>query len=142
MMKNEYDMDFVYPTVDVQARHAYRIRVPGLLAMLKGNETLLSVRDISATGVALYMGEIFIPSGSVVKLDLILAETPVLTDIEAEMVREVDDGVMAFRFADLGRKRELTLDKLVLETQKMLIQRKKGKSEEEENQEPTPDDIA
>ena len=86
------------------------------------------MRDLSATGAAVYVGDSKLPEGCDIQLDITLGDTPVLKDVSACTVRIVEEGVMALRFHKLEHRKEVILDKLVLEVQKRLIDMRKTKS--------------
>jgi c-di-GMP-binding flagellar brake protein YcgR len=114
------------------ARRAYRVRIPGLYAELKGFEERFSVLDISSAGIALSLQEAGagLKMGQLVKLSLYLKDRLLLQDLQAEIIRFMDNG-MALEFSGLSLRQEARLDKIVLESQKKMIELKKKMSQQD-----------
>lgn len=127
-MTNE-EWSFSYPDKG-NKRKAYRTTFPGLYVYLQETSEYLSVRDISAAGVS------FARKSSVktfqekekVEISIYLDTEPILQNVEGEVVR-IDQNSVPMQFVNLTKKQEYALDKLVLDIQKMQIQRDKDLEE-------------
>ena len=127
-MTNE-DWSFSYPEKG-NKRRAYRITLSGLYVYLQETSEYLTVRDISATGVS------FARKSSVkkfqekekVEISIYLDTEPILQNVEGEVVR-IDQNYIPLQFVNLTKRQEYALDKLVLDIQKMQIQRDKDMEE-------------
>lgn len=115
----------------VGQRGAYRATIPGLSVKLPCGTTS-PARDISAGGVG------FTPpagmtysSGQVLVLDFLVADHLFIQGLESVVVR-ADANSVACSFRLLSRAQEVKLDKLVLETQKRLIARRKAEEAQRE----------
>lgn len=127
-MQNE-DWSFSYPD-EGNKRRAYRINFPGLYVYLVETAEYFPVWDISAVGVALQTNSKVktFQKGEKLQMYLYLDTEPILEDIEAEVVR-IEDKKISLQYVVLTKKQEYALDKLVLDIQKMQIQR--GKNEQD-----------
>lgn len=117
-------------TSGVGRRQAFRAVPPGLKARVKGTLDSFEVNDISASGICMTVPEIAFAKGRVLHLDLFIAGSLFLKDLEALVIRAVP-GECACAFQNLVRRHELKLDKLVLELQKREIIRRRQEREAE-----------
>lgn len=119
------DLSFSIDDVLPHQRNAYRAMVRGLLARVDEGEEVYSVSDISAGGCSIQNPPEGFLGGRIVRLQLEVRGVPLLSGVEAKVVRVKDDGSAACAFVALNRQQELVLDKLVLEIQKSFIAQKK-----------------
>ena len=127
-MQND-DWSFSYPGEGNQ-RKAYRINFPGLYVYLVETAEYLSVRDISAAGVAVSISSSVkeLRKQEKLEINLYLDTEPILENIEAEVVR-LEEKNASLQYVNLNKKQEYALDKLILDIQKMQIQRGKKNQE-------------
>jgi hypothetical protein len=57
-----------------------------------------------------------------------------LDELKVKAMRVLNNGLVGFNFQELDRRKQIKLDKLVLEVQKRLIAYKKAKREQEDDQ--------
>lgn len=119
------DLSFSIDDVLPHQRTAYRALVRGLLARVDEGKEVYSVTDISAGGCSIQHPPAGFLEGRIMRLQLEVRGVPLLSGVEAKVVRMKDDGSAACAFVALNRQQELALDKLVLEIQKNLISQKK-----------------
>jgi c-di-GMP-binding flagellar brake protein YcgR len=131
MMDFLHDFSIEYKFDNV--RRAYRVRIPGLYAELEGFEERFPVLDISSAGIAvsLQKRDERLKMGHFLKLSLYLKERLLLQDLQAEIIRFMDNG-MALEFSGLSLRQEARLDKIVLESQKQMIEMKKKMSQQDD----------
>jgi hypothetical protein len=115
---------FTYESSSGSSRHAYRARVPGLVARDCATQALYPVNDISAGGMSLEDEAGSLKAGDVLSMDVLLKDHVILTGLAAEVARR-HETVAGLKFTDLTRRQEERLDKLVLEVQKYLISKSK-----------------
>jgi len=130
----DYSVDYDFDN----ARRAYRVKIPGLYASVQGFASLLPILDISSAGVALAFEEEnkSLQLGQLLKLSLFMRQKLVLGKIEARIVRFMDVG-MALEFSGLSFRQEIRLDKLVLESQKKIIELKKKMNRKKDDSQET-----
>jgi len=114
-----------------QLRKAFRTRVPGLTVLFSGQKRAFEVKDLSATGLAVLEHETGIKEGQRMTCDLLINNKLFLGEIKVDVCRVLDNGIIGANFADLNRKQQAKLDKLVLEVQKRLIELRKTQREQE-----------
>lgn len=124
------DFDVRMPNEDDKLRKAFRTRVPGLLIRVIESGREYQVKDLSASGFAILEENRLFKEGHTFQFDLLLAKKLFLTQVTAKIMRVLDNGIVGCNFADLDRRQEMKLDKLVLEVQKRLIELRKAKKEE------------
>lgn len=140
MKTNEIDLRIEFQSLE-KDRSAYRANIPGLSIRLGGGQ-FCSAKDLSAGGAS------FIPPAGMafhldqlIVLDILVAGQLYVQAVECVVVRTTPN-ITACAFRGLTRVQESRLDKLVLETQKRLIARRKAeeakKSEDPERFEETP----
>lgn len=130
------DFDISFHTV-VGQRGAYRAAIPGLTIRL-ADGTQHVANDLSAGGVGFSPpeGRAF-HVGKEILLDILVADHLYIQGLECVIVRERPNAV-ACAFRGLSRIQETRLDKLVLETQKRLIARRKLEEDQREKANVTP----
>lgn len=127
------DFDIGFYNVGGQ-RGAYRATIPGLAVRLPCGTTC-AARDISAGGVGFTPPEdTHFSAGQVLMLDFLVADHLFIQGLESVVVRASSIAV-ACSFRQLSRVQETKLDKLVLETQKRLIARRKAEEARLEQEE-------
>lgn len=108
-------------------RGTYRATIPGLTVRLSTGQ-ICAARDISASGVGFTVPDgCSLVEGQLLVLDILVADRLYIQSLEATVVRMYGDTV-ASAFRQLSRMQEARLDKLVLETQKRLIARRKAQA--------------
>ncbi|MGM0424375.1 MAG: PilZ domain-containing protein [Thermodesulfobacteriota bacterium] len=119
------EFEFEYPGQD-NPRKAYRVHVTGLKAAFQGQEGLWQVKDLSAVGLGVYIapGNLGLSLGQETQVSLFRYGELMLQELPARVTRQ-DEEITAFEFLGLDRRQEYELDKLVLEIQKEMIDRKK-----------------
>lgn len=123
------DFKIEVPDGDNQ-RGAFRARIPGLKAKVRETGASFDVKDVSATGTALLATvESRLKEGATVTLDLLIADKPVLVGLKTQIVRRINEEVLACKFVSPDRRQEARLDKLVLEVQKRMIAQRKAKQQ-------------
>lgn len=115
------DFSISMPGDNDKLRQAYRTRVPGFMVLVKKLNRQYEVKDLSATGFAVMDKEEVFSENTEFEVDFILNKKPFITDINSIVMRVVGNGIVGFNFVDLERKKQIKLDKLVLEVQKRLI---------------------
>lgn len=118
----DFDIDL---QTSAQHRGAFRATIPGLSIRLPSGETC-TAKDLSVGGAG------FVPPPSlhlhkdqVLMLDILVADHLYVQGLESVVAR-VSPEAVACAFQNLTRTQEIRLDKLVLETQKRLIARRKA----------------
>lgn len=118
--------DFILPNGE-NKRRRYRVRVRGLRVMVAELEDVRLVKNVSSVGLSFYREPVdSFGSEQVLTLDLILDGKQVLQKLSSRVVW-LDNELVGCEFVDLGLVQETVLDKLVLEAQKRLIDRYKGR---------------
>lgn len=125
-------MDFQISTGgDDQLRKAFRTRVPGLTVRFPAMKKVYEVKDLSATGFAVLDTEKTFKEGQPLVCDLLINKKLFLGEVNAEVMRVLDNGIIGINFIELARQKQVKLDKLVLEVQKRLIELRKKQRERE-----------
>ncbi len=109
-------------------RGAYRMRIAGLEARVGDFEELFAISDISATGCCMVVPEALrgrLRTGRALSMSLLAGQKSLLTAITAKIIRVLPNGTVACSFRGLAVEQEAVLDKLILETQKVAIRRRK-----------------
>ncbi len=115
------DLSFEYNTSN--KREAYRVK--GLDLYVQLNDTKLKVKDLSSTGIGILNDkDIPFEKGMEINLSLLLKDNPLLEGLKAKVIR-IKDKTIGCEFVDLDRRKELALDKIVLEYQKQELAKKK-----------------
>lgn len=115
------DFEFSLPGGEGR-RRAFRTRVPGLTVRVSGQGDTYEVKDLSATGLAILMGQDGgFQEGDLLSVDLLLGGRLYVAGLPVRVVVIVDDIVAGCNFEELDRRQEARLDRLVLEVQKRLI---------------------
>ncbi len=126
------DLEFYHPNTDTNRRSAYRVKVAGLtLRMPRRDMANFPVVDISASGVSFKGPEGRFQWGEVFECDIMLGERVFISGLVAKAQRIFPGGVVGAAFVDLERRKEVKLDKLVLEAQKRLIALKKVQQDDD-----------
>ncbi len=116
---------------DDALRKAFRTKVPGLTVRFPALKKVFEVKDLSATGFAILDPDKGFKEGQRLDADLLINKKLFLSEIKAESMRVLDNGIVGINFVDLERQKQAKLDKLVLEVQKRLIELRKKKREQE-----------
>lgn len=119
------DLSFSIDDAMPHQRTAYRAMVRGLLVSVDDGAERYTISDISACGCSIQNLPASFFEGRIIRLQLEARGVPLVSGVEAKIVRLKDDGSTACAFQSLQRQQELALDKLVLEIQKVLISQKK-----------------
>lgn len=118
------------PEEEERLRKAFRTKVPGLTVRFTEPDRVLDVLDLSATGFAVMdKGKTFSENEDL-QVDLLIKNKLFLSGLDARVMRVIDNGVVGLNFVDMERKKQIKLDKLVLEVQKRLIALRKKKREQ------------
>lgn len=127
MKTSEMDLRISFQTME-KDRSAYRASIPGLGLRLVSGE-VCTAKDLSAGGTS------FVPpedrtfyQDQRLLLDILVAGRVYIQAVECVVVRATPN-ITACAFQALTRAQEIRLDKLVLETQKRLIARRKAEEE-------------
>lgn len=128
------DFKISIPSEDERMRQAYRTRVPGFLACFVKPEACCPVKDLSATGFAIVDDQQHFAEGRQYEVQLKIKEKVFLDELKVQAMRVMENGLVGFNFQELDRRKQIKLDKLVLEVQKRLIAHKKAKREQEDDQ--------
>lgn len=125
----EYDdFSFDWDSPDENKRKTYRVRAPGLEVWIPKLQLAVGVGDVSASGLALLgVPEGELAWGEVFRCDLLLNKKLYISDLFAKVRRILDDGVIGCTFEELDPRKEVKLDKLVLEVQKRRIALKRAR---------------
>lgn len=124
------DFDISFGENEDRARQAFRTRVPGLEVKFHADGLVLEVKDISASGFAVQDSEAGFQEAGRYMVSLYLNRKLFLGDVEATVVRVLENGITGLTFDGLKRQQALKLDKLVLEVQKRLIRLRRARGEE------------
>lgn len=120
--------EFSLPQKEGFDRSAFRAAVLGLEIWIPEITALLPVKNISATGIALDGGGDFTyQKGDSFTFDLLLNKKLFIAGLAAHVMRVLDNGRVGCAFAELDKRKEAKLDKLVLEVQKRLIALKRAR---------------
>lgn len=121
-------MDFTIKTdgEDDRLRKAFRTKVPGFHVKVEGK--VYEVKDLSASGFAVGDTAKALKEGTSTQVSFYLNKKLFLAEVNAEVVRVLDNGIVGFNFMELERRQSIKLDKLVLEIQKRLIELRKKQS--------------
>ncbi len=123
MLKSE--MEFSLADDEQCQRLAYRTAVHGIEARIAGKQ-VQPVVDISVSGCAFQISNGFAThEGDVFPIQLEVKGRAIITNLRAKVIRITPRGVAACNFVNLGERQEYALDKLVLEIQKRIIEKKK-----------------
>lgn len=113
---------------EVKPRGAFRIEAPGLVAHVRGVGTFV-VRDVSVKGLCLVDAAELVGRTETFDCDLELSGKMIITGLPARTAWQGDEGEVGLSFENLPLRRELLVDKLVLDMQKRLIAQKKSRPE-------------
>lgn len=130
----QMDFKISIPSDDERMRQAYRTRVPGFLACFESPEASCPVKDLSATGFAIVDDQKRFVEGRQYEVLLKIKDKVFLDELKVKAMRVLNNGLVGFNFQELDRRKQIKLDKLVLEVQKRLIAYKKAKREQEDDQ--------
>lgn len=128
------DFKISIPNADDRMRQAYRTKVPGFFAYFSELDAKFPVKDLSATGFAVGDEKAQFTQGNEYKAKLMIKDTVFLDEVLVQAIRVGANGLAGFNFKALDRRKQIKLDKLVLEVQKRLIAYKKAKQEQEDDQ--------
>lgn len=126
-------MDFKInvPDDDDQLRKAFRTRVPGLNVRFPALKRVFEVKDLSATGFAVLDPDKGFKENQPLEMELLIKKKLFLGEVNAIVMRVLDNGIIGINFVDLERQKQVKLDKLVLEVQKRLIELRKKQREQD-----------
>ncbi len=125
-----FDLEFS-TNGDDQLRKAFRTKVPGLTVHFPALKKQFEVKDLSATGFAVLDPDKRFKEGQTLDAELLINKKRFLSDIDAIVMRVLDNGIIGINFVELERMKQAKLDKLVLEVQKRLIELRKKQREQE-----------
>jgi c-di-GMP-binding flagellar brake protein YcgR len=111
-------------------RQAFRVAIPNLRAKLAGRPMSFSVRDLSATGVALNVNNRVLAVNSRLEISLFCADKMLIGSLHVRVVR-LGKGFVGMVFENLNRQQSKMLHELCLEEQKRLADIKKKKTEQQ-----------
>ncbi len=112
---------------DSTNRKAFRAKIPGFKAVVANVQ--FDVKDLSASGFSLNDPTKRLKTKKVNKVTFYLDRKVFLSNVPAEIVRIFDSGLVGFNFGELNRQQMSTLDKLILEVQKKMIEERKKQQE-------------
>jgi hypothetical protein len=110
-------------------RKAFRVVIPNLRAKVTGKPMSFSVRDLSATGVALNVSGRVFQVDSLTEINLFAGNKMLVGSLKARVVR-LGDGFVGMNFEDLTRQQSKTLHEVCLEEQKKLAEIKKKQEQQ------------
>ncbi len=119
---------------DKDKRAAYRVIIPNMRAKLAGRPISVSVKDLSATGIALNTSAREFSPGNVVTISLFRGTQLLLADIKIKVVR-VGKGFVGCIFLKPSAQQADLLHAITLEEQKREADIKKTKQEREKQAE-------
>jgi len=118
------------PDDDDQLRKAFRTRVPGLTVRFPALKRVFEVKDLSASGFAVLDPDKGFKENQPLVIEMLISKKLFLGEVNAIVMRVLDNGIIGINFVDLERQKQVKLDKLVLEVQKRLIELRKKQREE------------
>lgn len=128
MKTSDMDLRIEFQTLE-KDRSAYRANIPGLSIRLVGGE-VSATKDLSAGGTSFAPPEgMTFRQGQHLLLDILVVGRLYIQALESVVVRATPN-ITACAFHELTRVQEMRLDKLVLETQKRLIARRRAEEDE------------
>jgi len=110
-------------------RRAFRAKIPGVTIRIPAKNAVYETADLSAMGLAFLDPTKGFKEGSVVEFDLLINKKVFLTQLTAKVMRVLDNGIIGCNFEGVDHRKEVKLDKLVLEVQKRMIALKKKSRE-------------
>lgn len=110
-------------------RRAFRAKIPGVTVTVPGKPAPFEVADLSAMGLAFLDSSKGFTEGTVIEFDLLINKKVFLTKLTAKVMRVLDNGIIGCNFEGVDHRKEVKLDKLVLEVQKRMIALKKKSRE-------------
>jgi hypothetical protein len=122
--------EITIPDDDDQLRKAFRTKVPGLTVRFPALKRVFEVKDLSATGFAVLDPDKGFKENQPLKIELLISKKLFLGEVNAVVMRVLDNGIIGINFVDLERQKQVKLDKLVLEVQKRLIELRKKQREQ------------
>ena len=125
------DFEINVPDDDDQLRKAFRTRVPGLNVRFPALKRVFEVKDLSATGFAVLDPDKGFKENQPLEMELLIKKKLFLGEVNAIVMRVLDNGIIGINFVDLERQKQAKLDKLVLEVQKRLIELRKKQREQD-----------
>ncbi|MDK2955560.1 MAG: hypothetical protein PWQ57_1056 [Desulfovibrionales bacterium] len=120
---------FGVKSVKKDNRQAFRVAIPNLRAKLAGKPMSFSVRDLSATGIALNVSGRAFPVNARLEISLFSAEKMLVGSLQARVVR-LGKGFAGMVFENLSRQQSNVLHELCLMEQKKLAELKKKKAQQ------------
>ncbi|MFW5734014.1 MAG: PilZ domain-containing protein [Oceanidesulfovibrio sp.] len=122
MEKFEFDI----PERD-NKRRAYRVNVRGMRVWIPARDETFPARDLSAVGMCIMASEGTFEWGEVFEVEIILEDQVFVSNLFVKVQRILPDGQVGVSFEELDPRNEAKLDKLVLETQKQMIDQKRSR---------------
>ncbi|BBD08102.1 PilZ domain-containing protein [Desulfovibrio ferrophilus] len=124
------DLDFSIGADDGGSqRRAFRAKIPGVAVYVPIRKETFDVADLSAMGLAFMDSAKGFTEGQVIEFDLLINKKVFLNKLTAKVMRVLDKGIIGCNFEGVDHRKEVKLDKLVLEVQKRLIAIKKKSRE-------------
>lgn len=108
-------------------RRAYRVNVLGLRVYIPEREESYPARDLSAVGMCIMASEGSFQWGEVFECEIFMEDQSFVSGLYAKVQRLLPDGQVGVSFEELDPRNEARLDKLVLETQKRMIDQKRAR---------------
>lgn len=130
------DFSFELPGADETKRRAYRVPVRGVSIKVHGFSSLFPVVDLSVTGLAFRDDSQSFTLGQLFQFDLFIKDKVWVNGVEGKVVRTWNKAMVGCSFAALTRSQEQMLDRLNLEIQKRMIDKRKKKPLEDNATEP------
>lgn len=129
MSSSELDFSIGGTDADGSQRRAFRAKIPGVMVFVPSRGMSFDVVDLSAMGLAFTDAAKGFTEGQSIEFDLLINKKVFLNKLTAKVMRVLDKGIIGCNFEGVDHRKEVKLDKLVLEVQKRLIAIKKKSRE-------------
>ncbi|WP_144302885.1 PilZ domain-containing protein [Oceanidesulfovibrio indonesiensis] len=120
------EFDFDIPKRD-NKRRAFRVNIHGMRVRIPARDVAYPARDLSAVGMCIMASEGTFEWGEVFEIEIIMEDSVYISNLFAKVQRILPDGLVGVSFEELDPRNEAKLDKLVLETQKRMINQKRAR---------------
>jgi c-di-GMP-binding flagellar brake protein YcgR len=108
-------------------RRAYRVNIRGIRVHIPERGESYPVRDLSAVGMCIMASEGSFEWGEVFEFEIVKEDIVSIPNLFGKVQRLLPDGQVGVSFEELDPRNEARLDKLVLETQKQMIDQKRAR---------------
>ncbi len=120
------EFEFDLPKRD-NKRRAFRVNIRGMQVRIPARDETYPARDLSAVGMCIMASEGTFEWGEVFEIEIIMEDSVYISNLFAKVQRILPDGLVGVSFEELDPRNEARLDKLVLETQKQMIDQKRAR---------------